>query len=195
MVKGVNMPRTRGGKMSSAEKRTPQKNKARKDSRSTVMESPVANVNNCHSVQGVRTTTVSKSPKAGKTKHGNANVMKLNEPIASPKCKQKSSHTEKKMVAIKTSQNNSFDDRASESDGNTDQIEFKEDGELIQMEINDGGTAVDEFASEADPDTEVETESEDDSEGELEAGEVTTDEQSEPVHNYTSSEESELENE
>ena len=195
MVKGVNMPRTRGGKMSSAEKRTLQKNKARKDSRSTVMESPVANANNCHSVQGVRTTMVSKSPKAGKTKHGNANVMKLNEPIASPKCKQKSSHTEKKMVAMETSQNNSFGDRASESNGNTDQIEFKEDGELIQMEINDGGAAVDEFASEADPDTEVETESEDDSEGELEAGEVTTDEQSEPVHNYTSSEESELENE
>ena len=46
----------------------------------------------------------------------------------------------------------------------TEVHQFEEDGELIQMEINDGGAAVAEFESDPRPETESETESDSDGE-------------------------------
>ena len=60
---------------------------------------------------------------------------------------------------------------AAENEG-AETIEFKEDGEMIQMEINDGGAAAAEFASEED--IETETDSGGGSDSEPEAGEITS---------------------
>ena len=68
-------------------------------------------------------------------------------------------------------------------DENIERVEFEEDGETIQMEINDGGTAANEFSSEEDgmnnssqDDDEISSESENSeaSETDAESGELAT---------------------
>ena len=162
------MPKTRTGKESSSLK-TVNVNEDKQDLRAVsteslaaaIMDTTVANVNNNHS---------GKSKKLGKQKTDKVKSDKNgNHSIERKRRRRSSSHIDNDLL----NQNNSFaegDSQDSEFDKNyAEHANFEEDGEMIQMEINDGGAAEQEFASELSSDSE----SEEENEQELEAGEIT----------------------